>query len=189
MLWSTATEPKCGICLISKTHFNCCCSFLCFLANQINVFAFWPHVLLGHVIHPRGAGGRKQESLWVGVCIYKGNTQTMELLDASSAYYLSNSNACTINAQLHCKWHTYCNNDNNTEADLVPRPNSYCTFLVRWRQNLFNLLCKAHVQHLVNFIQDHMFKFAEVQFIVLNVVFDATRCPNQNVDSITDGIN
>lgn len=34
-----------------------------------------------------------------------------------------------------------------------------------------------------------MFQFSEVQFIVLNVVFDATRGANQNVDSITDCID
>lgn len=71
----------------------------------------------------------------------------------------------------------------------IKQPKTYCTFLVWWRQNLFNLFCKAHVQHLVNFIQDHMFQFTEVQFIVLKVVFDATRSSDQNVDSITDGIN
>lgn len=63
------------------------------------------------------------------------------------------------------------------------------TFLIWWSQNLFHLFCKSHVQHLIDFIQNHMFQLREVQFIILKVVFDATGGADQDVDSTADRIN
>lgn len=63
------------------------------------------------------------------------------------------------------------------------------TFLVCNSQNVFYLLSKSHVQHLVNFIKDNMFHLAEVQLAILKMVFDSTRCPNQNVNSTSNEIN
>ncbi len=60
----------------TDTYFHSCCSSLCFLANQVNMFALWPHVLLGHLIDPWWACGRKQKSLWVGVGVWSEAQRT-----------------------------------------------------------------------------------------------------------------
>lgn len=63
------------------------------------------------------------------------------------------------------------------------------TFLVGTSQNLLHLFCKAHVQHLVYFVQNHMFQFGQVQLVILKVVFDATGGADQDVDSVADRLN
>lgn len=65
----------------------------------------------------------------------------------------------------------------------------YSTFGIWWSQNLFNLFWKPHVQHLVYFIQDNVFHFGEIEFMVLDVVFYATRGSNQNVDTIANSFD
>lgn len=70
----------------THTYFYCRCSFLCFLADQIYVFALWSHVLLGDLVNPGRAGGRKQKSLWVGVGIWKG-TDTHFTFMATQNHY------------------------------------------------------------------------------------------------------
>lgn len=42
---------------------------------------------------------------------------------------------------------------------------------------------------MVYFIQNNMIQLGEVQFIVLDVVFDATGGSNQNINPITDSID
>lgn len=153
--------------MLTHTYLYSCCSFLCFLANQINVFTLWPHVFLGHIINPGWTCGWKQQCLWIGISIYI-------IACAKKGSFFSQ-----INTKLSMKVQT---------AHITIQHIKF-TFLIRWSQNLFHLFCKSHVQHLIYFIQNHVFQFREVQFIVLKVVFDASRSSDQDVNSIADRIN
>lgn len=63
------------------------------------------------------------------------------------------------------------------------------TFFVRSREDLLYLFSKAHIKHLVHFIQHHMFQLGQIQFVVLKVVFYSAWGTNKNIDPVANGIH
>lgn len=63
------------------------------------------------------------------------------------------------------------------------------TFLIRAGQNLLHRIGKTHVKHLVHFIQNHMLQLGQVQFVVVDMVFNSPRCSHQHVNTIFNCFN
>ena len=62
-------------------------------------------------------------------------------------------------------------------------------FLTCYTWNLFHLISKTHIQLLVEFIQDNMLKSGEIKMAILQVVFNMTWGPNQDINPTLPSFN
>ncbi len=55
------------------------------------------------------------------------------------------------------------------------------TWLLNRHKHLLHVFEKSHVEHTVNFIEDYSLKLTDIEFLTINKIKKATRCPNHKV--------